>query len=209
MLSGAHKSASLDLSILRILAIKIFFPCQKIDDSKSINSSQCYYDLMANVNENEIENENDNGDVKQVNEAIRNSQQQEQQQSEEEFLRDYFKLEDGDTAILQFSTDPKKRRRGLHTFDSKKGPQDTMWFMITTPEDPDYEREYRVTSKKLMRAIVNRYIIKGKTLLEISRKGSKQDNTVYRIRAVDEDKVLVITNKDEYLEQLPLQQKRL
>jgi len=119
--------------------------------------------------------------------------------SEEEFLKDYVRLQDGETVIWQFSTDKAKRRRATHDFG--KGPADVMYFMISTAEDPDYEREWRVSSKKLMRAIVNRYLNAGKTMLEISRRGSSQNNTVYRIRAVDDDKVFVITNKEEYWEQ--------
>jgi hypothetical protein len=119
--------------------------------------------------------------------------------SEEEFLKDYVRLQDGETVIWQFSTDKAKRRRATHDFG--KGPADVMYFMIRTAEDPDYEREWRVSSKKLMRAIVNRYLNAGKTMLEISRRGSSQNNTVYRIRAVDDDKVFVITNKEEYWEQ--------
>ena len=119
--------------------------------------------------------------------------------SEEEFLKDYVRLQDGETVIWQFSTDKAKRRRATHDFG--KGPADVMYFMIRTAEDPDYEREWRVSSKKLMRAIVNRYLNAGKTMLQISRRGSSQNNTVYTIRAVDDDKVFVITNKEEYWEQ--------
>jgi hypothetical protein len=124
--------------------------------------------------------------------------------SEEELLRDYLKIRDGDTEELLFSTDPKKRRVG--TKDFGKGPTDVMWFTVSRPDDPQYEMEYQVTSKQLMKAIVNRYLKQGKTLLEISRKGSRQDNTEYRIRAVDEDKVLVITSKEQHIEHLPLQE---
>jgi hypothetical protein len=134
-------------------------------------------------------------------EATSNGKQEPQivNDSEEEFLKDYVRLQDGETVIWQFSTDKAKRRRATHDFG--KGPADVMYFMIRTAEDPDYEREWRVSSKKLMRAIVNRYLNAGKTMLEISRRGSSQNNTVYRIRAVDDDKVFVITNKEEYWEQ--------
>lgn len=142
---------------------------------------------MSNINVNENENED----------------QVPQMSAEEEALKDYIKIKDGETRTLIFSTDPRKRRFGTHDFG--KGPQDTMWFQVTTAEDPDYEREYRVTSKKLMRAIVNRYIKQDKTILIISRKGSNQSNTTYKIRAVDDDKELVITNTDEHWEELPQQ----
>jgi hypothetical protein len=144
--------------------------------------------------DNELENESEN-------QVPQNGVQT--SAAEDEALKDYVKIRDGETHTLIFSTDPNKRRFGPHNFG--KGPQDTMWFQVTTPDDPNYEREFRVTSKKLMRAIVNRYIKQGKTILVINRKGSTQTNTVYRIRTTDDDKELVITNTDEHWEQLPQQ----
>jgi hypothetical protein len=79
---------------------------------------------------------------------------------------------------------------------------------VTLPEDPDYERWYRVTSKKLRRAIITRYLPKDKTRLEITRIGNGK-STIHKIREVHEDRLLVITNDKDYFEQVPLQQQHL
>ena len=158
---------------------------------------------MFNINE--YENEDETEKENEYKDDVENQQQQVPQQ-EDEYLRDYFLPKDGETHTVLLATDPKKRRFGIHDFG--KGKKPTMWFMITKPEDPEVELEWRVTSRMLMKTLVNRFIKRGKTLVEVHRKGSKQNDTEYRIRAVDENTVVIITNKEVRVEQLPLQQQQ-
>jgi hypothetical protein len=162
---------------------------------------------QENVNINENDNEFGNESDTQV---PQNDMAERKELSPEELsLMDIITHKYTPTCVLDFNKDPKKRIEAKHTFDVKKGPVPLTYFPVTLPEDPGYERYYRVTSTKLRRAIINRYLKKDKTRLEINRIGSNQQNTVYKIRAVDEDRVLVITSQSESFEQVAPQQQHL
>jgi hypothetical protein len=177
---------------------------------KSINTSQYNYDHMSDHDikkDTEFENGNESGNGFDTQEP----QQEERREltREELSLMDLVTHKNKPTLVLDFNKDPKKRIEAKHTFDIKIGPVPITYFVATLPDDPDYEQYYRVTSSKLRRAIINRYLAKDKTRLEITRTGSTQRDTVYRIRALEDDKVRVITSDSEYWEPLPQQQQRL
>jgi hypothetical protein len=173
---------------------------------KDINIGHNYFmtNNMSNVNVNENGNNHEFENEFDTQVPL----QERRELSEEELsMMDIVKHNNSPTLILDFKKD--KRIEAKHIFDREKGPAPVTYFSVTLPKDPDYERYYQVTAKKLRRNIIKRYLQKDKTRLEITRVGAGK-NTVYKLRAVEDDKVLVIpTNDDEYFEQVPLQQQKL
>jgi hypothetical protein len=158
-------------------------------------------------NEKEIENENgfDNNAQQQVpqEDVIYINELPGDQYS----LMDIVEHRDKPTWTLDFMRD--RRIETTHRFKKEEDPAQVTYFPVTLQHDPDYKRWYKVTSKKLRRAIINRYLATDKRRLEITRVGSGK-NTIHRVRAVDDVKVLVIpTNEPEFFEDVPLQQQKL
>jgi hypothetical protein len=157
----------------------------------------------------DIENDRDYEPVNEFDTQVPQGEVEEERQelSQEELdLMDVLEHKNSPTLVMDFKKD--KRKKAKHTYDKEKGPAPVDYFAVTLPEDPEYERWYRVTSKKLRRAILSRYLPKDKTRLEITRVGSGK-STIHRIREVHDNKVLVITNDKDYFEEVPLQQKSL
>ena len=97
--------------------------------------------------------------------------------SQEELdLMDVPEHKNSPTLVMDFKK--SKRIEAKHTYDKEKGPQAVTYFSVTLPEDPDYDRYYRVTAKKLRRAILTRYLPKDKTRLEITRIGSGKSYSI-------------------------------
>lgn len=181
--------------------------------------SQYNYDInminQENANESDAANDKDYEPPEEfLDEELPLSQQPQEtpmierrELSQEELdLMDILEHKNSPTLLMDFKK--SKPLEAKRTFEKEKGPQPVTYFRVTLPDDPEYDRWYRVTSKKLRRAILMRYLPKDKTRLEITRSGSMK-STVHRIRAAQEDKVLVITNDKDYFEQAPLQQQRI
>lgn len=99
--------------------------------------------------------------------------------------------------------------KAKHRFKDNEPYTAIDYFVVTLPNDPDYERYYKATAKKLRRNIISRYWPQDKTRLEITRIGTGK-STVYKMRAVNEDKLLVLpTNGKDYFEDVPAQQQHL
>jgi hypothetical protein len=126
---------------------------------------------------------------------------------EELDLMDILEHKNTPMFIMDFKKD-KPPIEAEHIYDKEKGPAPVTYFPVTLPEDPDYTRYYKVTSKKLRRAILTRYLPKDKTRLEITRAGTGK-STTHKLREIHEDRLLVLTNDKDYFEEVPLQQKRL
>jgi hypothetical protein len=103
--------------------------------------------------------------------------------SEEDWLVSWVKIESGGSQALGFSTDNKKRKMIKKDFGS--GPVKAMVFMVTTPDEPDVEKEFRVTSKNLARQILS-YLKRGITDLQITRHGKGKFDTKYELTPLGE-----------------------
>ena len=126
--------------------------------------------------------------------------------SKEEYdMMDIVSHNNAATVVLDFNKDLSKIMRVKHIFDKEKGPVPIDYFPVTLPKDPDYQRYYKVTSRQLMKNIIKRYLAKDKTRLEITRMGSGK-STIYKLRAVQDDKMLVIpTTGETYFESVQQQ----